>query len=155
MSGHVGNAIYKLGMVENVGVAVGSLRHLFPFKSYFYFRFRGRHLSFRCRPMLGNVGSAICRSGVVENVRYQLEWRCYLFPFTSYCYVQFPHVDFCVLSRHFGTFGISTHNAMTSSCTLFIWLLDISYRIFLSVLSGAVRAIWYVMWSGGWFHPPP
>ena len=36
--------------------------------SGFYFRFRGRHLSFRCRPMSDNVGSVIFWSGMVENV---------------------------------------------------------------------------------------
>jgi hypothetical protein len=36
--------------------------------SGFHFRFRGRHLSFRCRPMSDNVGSVIFRLGVVENV---------------------------------------------------------------------------------------
>ena len=36
--------------------------------SGFYFRFRGRHLSFRCRPMSDNVGSVIFGSGMVENV---------------------------------------------------------------------------------------
>ena len=40
-------------------------RHLFPFRRYFYFRFRGRHFEF---PMSANVGSAIFKSGVVENV---------------------------------------------------------------------------------------
>ena len=49
-----------------------SLRHLFPFKSYFHFLFplpvSSRHLSFRCRPMSGRVGSVISKSGVVDNV---------------------------------------------------------------------------------------
>ena len=31
-----------------------------------HFRFRGRHLSFRCRPMSNNVGSVIFRSGMAE-----------------------------------------------------------------------------------------
>ena len=42
-----------------------SLHHLFPFKNYFHFRFRGRH----CRlPMSDNVFSVIFESGVVDNV---------------------------------------------------------------------------------------
>ena len=41
---------------------------------------------------------------------------------------------------------------MTSSCRGFIWLLNISNRIF---LSGTYLELWHVKWSGGWFHPPP
>jgi len=59
--------------------------------------------------------------------------------------VQFPHVNLWVLIRHIGISGKSSHKAMTSSCTEFIWLLDISNRIF---LPGAVREIWHVKWSG-------
>ncbi len=70
----------------------------------------------------------------------------------SYCYAQIPHVNFGVLSRHIGTFCKSTLRAMTSSCTAFIWLLEISNGIF---LSGAVRAAWHVKWSGGEITPPP
>ena len=36
--------------------------------SGFYFRFRGRHFSFRCRTMSDNVGSVIFESGMVENM---------------------------------------------------------------------------------------
>ena len=36
--------------------------------SGFHFRFRGRHLSYRCRSMSDNVGSVIFESGMVENV---------------------------------------------------------------------------------------
>ena len=36
--------------------------------SGFHFRFRGRHLSCRRRPMSGNVGSVLSWSGIVENV---------------------------------------------------------------------------------------
>ncbi len=45
-----------------------SFHHLFPFKSYFHFRFLGRHLSFRCRPMSGRDPSAISKSDMVDNV---------------------------------------------------------------------------------------
>jgi len=54
-----------------------SLRHLFPFKSYFHFRFplpfRGRHLRFWCRPMSGCFGSVISKSGMVENMGVAVE----------------------------------------------------------------------------------
>ena len=55
-----------------------SLHHLFPLKSYFHFRFRGRHLSFRCRAMSDNVGIVILGSGVVENVEvaYRIASLC-------------------------------------------------------------------------------
>jgi hypothetical protein len=38
------------------------------FTSGFYFRFRSRHLSFRCRPMSDNIGNVIFGSGILENV---------------------------------------------------------------------------------------
>ena len=46
--------------------------------SGFYFRFRGRHLSFRCRAMSDNVGIVILGSGVVENVEvaYRIASLC-------------------------------------------------------------------------------
>ncbi len=50
------------------GYPLESLRRLFPFKSYFHFRFRGRQVRFRCRPMWDNVGGVKFGSGMVENV---------------------------------------------------------------------------------------
>jgi len=54
-----------------------SLRHLFPFKSYFPLPvstsgFGGRHLRLRCRAVLA-LGSVISKSGVVENVEVAVE----------------------------------------------------------------------------------
>ena len=58
-------------------VAVGiaspalSVQKLFPLPvstSGFYFRFRGRHFGFPCRPMSGRVASAMSELGRVENV---------------------------------------------------------------------------------------
>ncbi len=67
-----GVAIWS-GMVENAGIAV-VIRFAICFRSTvtstpgFRFRFRGRHFSYRCRPMSGNVDSVIFGSGMVENV---------------------------------------------------------------------------------------
>ena len=66
MSGNVDSAISESGVVENVGVAVGIAPKSVS-TSGFYFRFRGRRLSYRCRPMFGNVGSVIFESGMIEN----------------------------------------------------------------------------------------
>ncbi len=41
--------------------------------SGFHFRFRGRHLSFRCWPMSANVGTVIFGSGLIENVGVAVE----------------------------------------------------------------------------------
>ena len=43
-------------------------RSKFIFTSGFYFRFRSRHFSFRCRPMSDNIGNVIFGSGILENV---------------------------------------------------------------------------------------
>ncbi len=78
MSDNVASVIYSSQAWSKMwGVAVGifspslSIQKLFPLPvsiSDFHFRFRDRHLSFRCRLMTDNVGSAIFGSGVVENV---------------------------------------------------------------------------------------
>jgi len=72
MSGRVGNVISKSGVVDNVGVAVEIASPSVSVKvistSGFHFRFCGRHLRFRCRPMSGRVGNVISKSGVVDNV---------------------------------------------------------------------------------------
>ena len=41
--------------------------------SGFYFRFRGRHLSFPCRPMSDNVDNVIFGSGILENMGVAVE----------------------------------------------------------------------------------
>ncbi len=41
--------------------------------SGFHFRFRGRHLRFRCRPRWDNDGSAMFGSGILENVGVAVE----------------------------------------------------------------------------------
>ncbi len=73
MSGPVGSAISKSGMVENVGVDVGiaspsaSIQKLFPLP-VFTSGFVADVVGFRCWPMWGNVGRVIFRPGMVENV---------------------------------------------------------------------------------------
>ena len=72
MSGRVGSAISKLGMVGNVGVAVEITSPYVSVQKLFLFPVSwptiNHILSSCCRPMSGNVGSAISGSGVVENV---------------------------------------------------------------------------------------
>ncbi len=72
MSGRVGSAISKSGIVENVGSRCNQFAICFRSTvistSGFHFLFRGRHLGFRCRPMSGRVGSVISKSDVVDNV---------------------------------------------------------------------------------------
>ncbi len=110
MSDNVGGVKFGSGMVENVGVGFGialssvSIQKLFPLPV--------STSGFVADKCVSDVGRCWAMSAVPNLCRawleiggQQLEWRCYLFPFTSYCYVQFPHVDFCVLSRHFGTSG--------------------------------------------------
>ena len=75
--------------------------------------------------MSGHVLSGIAESVVAENVGWPLEPRRHLLPFKSYLCFYFPHVDFRVLSRHFGTSGQSKREAMTSSCRAFIQVIDI------------------------------
>ncbi len=41
--------------------------------SGFHFRFRGRHMRFRCWPTSGHVGSVIYKSGMVENVEVAVD----------------------------------------------------------------------------------
>ncbi len=73
MSDNVSSAIFRSGIVENVGVAVGiasltlSVRVLFPLLVSTS-GFMAETFGFRCRPMSGCVGSAIFESGIVENV---------------------------------------------------------------------------------------
>ncbi len=73
MSDNVGSVIFGSGMVENVGVSRWNsfaiyFRSKVTSTSGFHFRFRDRHLSYRCCPMSGRVGSGISKSGMVENV---------------------------------------------------------------------------------------
>ncbi len=76
-AGRVCSAIYKLGMVENVGVAVRiaspslSVQKLFPLRFSPPVPTSGSEADisgFRCWPMSYRVGSAIFESGIVENL---------------------------------------------------------------------------------------
>ncbi len=73
MSGHVGSAMSKSGIAENVGVVVGisfptlSIQMLFPLPVSTSGSVADTS-GFRCLPMSGRVGSDISESGIVENV---------------------------------------------------------------------------------------
>ena len=74
MTGHVGSAISKSGMVENVGVAIGIASPSVSIQTFFHFRFPlpVSWPTFEL-PMLGRVGSAISKSGMVENMGAAVE----------------------------------------------------------------------------------
>ena len=77
MSGRVGSAMSKSGMVENVGVAVEIalpahiVQKVFPLP--FPLPVLIDILSPGCRLMSGNVGSAISDPGMVENIGVAVE----------------------------------------------------------------------------------
>ena len=112
---------FLVGHGRNVGVAAKTaLKYIFDQKLFLLPVLVATILNFGCRPMSVHVISAISESGVVENVGVALKPRRHLLPFKSYLGLYFPHVDFRVLSRHFGTSGQSKREAMTSSCTAVI-----------------------------------
>ncbi len=154
MSGNVGSAISESGVVENVGVAAKTASKSSSVQKLFLLPVLvAAILNFGCRPLSDHVVSAISESGVVGNVGVAVGTAS---PspsvHKSYLCFSLPHVDFRMLSRHVGTSGQSKRGAMTSSCRAFIQVIGISNCIF---LSGVVRELWHVKWSGGQFPPPP
>ena len=90
MSDHVVSAISESGVVENVGAAAGTASILFPFKSYYYFRFWwppffisdvGRCLTMSSVPYLSPAWSIIWGQ--------LLEPHRNLFPFKRHFYFRF------------------------------------------------------------------
>jgi len=74
--------ISEASVIENVGVALKSHRHLVPFRPYFYFWFGGRHFEFRMSGA-ADVDSAISESGMVEKVAVGRRWNCVAIYFCS------------------------------------------------------------------------
>ena len=64
-AGQCRGVILRSDMIEIVEQRLESLRHLIPFKCYFYFRFYGPHFAF---PMSDNVDNTLPKSDMVENM---------------------------------------------------------------------------------------
>ena len=122
ISGHVGSVIYELGMAESVGVAASTASKSISVQKLFLLPvLMAAILNFGCRPVSDHVLSATSESGVVDNVGVAVETASPSFSSkVIFACLYFPHVDFRVLSRHFGTSGQSKREAMTSSCRAFI-----------------------------------
>ena len=82
--------------------------------------------NFGCRPVSDHVLSATSESGVVDNVGVAVETASPSFSSkVIFACLYFPHVDFRVLSRHFGTSGQSKREAMTSYCRALIQVIGL------------------------------
>ena len=65
---YVGKCSSRLGIVENLGVAVESRFYLVLSQTYQYFRFRRRHVEFCTMRAYFDVGQCSIRTGVIENL---------------------------------------------------------------------------------------